>query len=119
MGSTIRQLSAKSKCFSDFKEVHYPPFNATPLSKQVMENHQRGVVSVAWCQRDPDLLLSCGKDNRVICWNPNATPPEVSVMYFAYFHILTDCSLISLKIISSILFPEAFETINVYPLYHV
>lgn len=25
---------------------------------------------MAWCSQDPDLLLSCGKDNRTICWNP-------------------------------------------------
>jgi protein transport protein SEC31 len=27
-------------------------------------------LSVDWCQRDHDLLLSCGKDNRTILWNP-------------------------------------------------
>ena len=25
---------------------------------------------MSWCKQDPDLLLSCGKDNRTICWNP-------------------------------------------------
>lgn len=27
-------------------------------------------MSLAWCHQDNDLLLSCGKDNRSICWNP-------------------------------------------------
>jgi protein transport protein SEC31 len=27
-------------------------------------------LSLAWCAQDPDLLLSSGKDNRTICWNP-------------------------------------------------
>jgi len=45
---------------------------------QVLEKHRKGVMSVAWCPRDPDLLLSCGKDNHVYCWNPNSSPPEVS-----------------------------------------
>lgn len=27
-------------------------------------------MSLAWCHQDNDLLLSCGKDNRLICWNP-------------------------------------------------
>jgi protein transport protein SEC31 len=25
---------------------------------------------LSWCKQDADLLLSCGKDNRVLCWNP-------------------------------------------------
>jgi protein transport protein SEC31 len=28
------------------------------------------VLSVAWCHLDHNLLLSCGKDNRTILWNP-------------------------------------------------
>ena len=31
-----------------------------------------GVLSMAWCPQDADLLLSCGKDNRILCWNPNS-----------------------------------------------
>lgn len=27
-------------------------------------------MSLSWCPQDNDLLLSCGKDNRTICWNP-------------------------------------------------
>lgn len=40
---------------------------------------RRGILSVAWCQRDPDLLLSCGKDNRILCWNPNSSVPHGEV----------------------------------------
>lgn len=28
------------------------------------------MLSLSWCDQDPDLLLSSGKDNRNICWNP-------------------------------------------------
>lgn len=28
------------------------------------------MLSISWCPQDNDLLLSCGKDNRSICWNP-------------------------------------------------
>ena len=28
------------------------------------------MLSVSWCHLDHDLLLSCGKDNRTILWNP-------------------------------------------------
>ncbi|KAI9680193.1 MAG: protein transport protein S31 [Trizodia sp. TS-e1964] len=38
--------------------------------KLVLKGHEQGVLSLSWCQQDSDLLLSCGKDNRTICWNP-------------------------------------------------
>lgn len=33
------------------------------------------MLSLSWCQQDSDLLLSCGKDNRTICWNPQTGEP--------------------------------------------
>jgi len=42
-----------------------------------LEGHTAGVLSVAWCQADADLLLSCGKDNRILVWNPNRGGGEV------------------------------------------
>ncbi|TRY83273.1 hypothetical protein DNTS_032525 [Danionella cerebrum] len=44
-------------------------FATSPL--KVLENHTRGVLAIAWSEADPELLLSCGKDNRILCWNPN------------------------------------------------
>uniref|UniRef100_A0A8D3BVM0 Protein transport protein Sec31A n=1 Tax=Scophthalmus maximus TaxID=52904 RepID=A0A8D3BVM0_SCOMX len=44
-------------------------FATSPL--KVLENHTRGVLSIAWSSADPELLLSCGKDSRILCWNPN------------------------------------------------
>ncbi|XP_062409794.1 protein transport protein Sec31A isoform X2 [Sardina pilchardus] len=44
-------------------------FATSPL--KVLENHTRGVLSIAWSRADPELLLSCGKDNRILCWDPN------------------------------------------------
>ncbi|CAL9682339.1 unnamed protein product [Knipowitschia caucasica] len=44
-------------------------FASSPL--KVLENHTRGVLGVAWSLADPELLLSCGKDGRILCWNPN------------------------------------------------
>ena len=43
---------------------------SSPL--KTLDSHRKGVLSVAWSQEDSDLLLSCGKDNRIICWNPNS-----------------------------------------------
>ncbi|KAF1811239.1 hypothetical protein P152DRAFT_66472 [Eremomyces bilateralis CBS 781.70] len=43
--------------------------NAGP--ERQLRAHDQGVLSVSWCLQDPDLLLSCGKDHRTICWNPH------------------------------------------------
>ena len=42
---------------------------------RTLEHHKKGVLSLAWCQQDSDLLLSAAKDNQVICWNPNTDLP--------------------------------------------
>ena len=34
------------------------------------------MLSISWCSQDNDLLLSCGKDNRTICWNPQSGEPH-------------------------------------------
>uniref|UniRef100_A0A8C7HTY6 SEC31 homolog B, COPII coat complex component n=1 Tax=Oncorhynchus kisutch TaxID=8019 RepID=A0A8C7HTY6_ONCKI len=40
-------------------------FATSPL--KVLENHTRGLLSIAWSQADPELLLSSAKDNRILC----------------------------------------------------
>uniref|UniRef100_A0A3Q1G283 Protein transport protein Sec31A n=1 Tax=Acanthochromis polyacanthus TaxID=80966 RepID=A0A3Q1G283_9TELE len=44
-------------------------FATSPL--KILEHHTRGVLAIAWSLADPELLLSCGKDSRILCWNPN------------------------------------------------
>jgi WD40 repeat protein len=51
---------------------------SSPL--KTLEGHQKGVLSVAWCKDDSDLLLSCGKDNRILVWNPNSAQVPVLVI---------------------------------------
>lgn len=34
--------------------------------------HQRGVLGLTWCPKDFDLVASCGKDNKIYCWNQNS-----------------------------------------------
>lgn len=31
--------------------------------------HTKGVISMSWCPSDSAYLLTCGKDNRTICWD--------------------------------------------------
>lgn len=38
--------------------------------EKVMEGHKKGVLSLDWCKQDPELLISSGKDNATILWNP-------------------------------------------------
>lgn len=42
----------------------------TNTPERILKGHDQGVLSLSWCQQDSELLLSCGKDNRTICWNP-------------------------------------------------
>ncbi|KAK2501485.1 hypothetical protein MC885_018049 [Smutsia gigantea] len=42
-------------------------FASLPL--MVLENHSRGILSVSRSQADAELLLSCAKDHRILCWN--------------------------------------------------
>ena len=39
--------------------------------ERILKGHDQGVLSLSWCTLDSDLLLSSGKDNRNICWNPH------------------------------------------------
>ncbi|KAF2804056.1 uncharacterized protein BDZ99DRAFT_467777 [Mytilinidion resinicola] len=39
--------------------------------EKTLRGHEQGILSVSWCGQDGDLLLSCGMDNRTICWNPH------------------------------------------------
>ncbi|RFU80956.1 transport sec31 [Trichoderma arundinaceum] len=51
--------------------------------EKTLQGHEQGVLSLSWCQQDPDLLLSSGKDNKTIVWNPHTAErygelPEVT-----------------------------------------
>ena len=39
--------------------------------EKTLTGHEQGVLSLSWCTQDPNILLSCGKDNRTLVWNPN------------------------------------------------
>lgn len=39
--------------------------------EKILKQHDQGVLSLSWSAADSRLLLSCGKDNRTICWNTN------------------------------------------------
>ncbi|KAG8730435.1 protein transport protein S31, partial [Ceratobasidium sp. 414] len=41
-------------------------------SEKIFSGHERGVFSLSCSTWGPNLSLSCGKDNRTICWNPTS-----------------------------------------------
>lgn len=41
----------------------------------------RGVLTFCWCPADSGLIVSCGKDNQIICWNPNTNAANVEVSH--------------------------------------
>ncbi|KAK8174281.1 hypothetical protein IWX90DRAFT_381126 [Phyllosticta citrichinensis] len=43
--------------------------------ERILKGHDQGVLSLSWCTSDSGLLLSSGKDNRTICWNPHSGQP--------------------------------------------
>ncbi|GAB5590824.1 protein transport protein S31 [Umbelopsis nana] len=48
----------------DLRNAHAPV--------KTLTGHQQGILSLSWCQKDSDLLLSAGKDSRTLCWNPRS-----------------------------------------------
>uniref|UniRef100_A0A663LX42 Protein transport protein Sec31A n=1 Tax=Athene cunicularia TaxID=194338 RepID=A0A663LX42_ATHCN len=44
-------------------------FASSPL--RVLESHTRGILAIAWSMADSELLLSCGKDAKILCSSPN------------------------------------------------
>lgn len=48
----------------DLRNAHAP--------MKTLSGHTKGVLSIAWCNKDSDLLVSCGKDCRTLCWNPHS-----------------------------------------------
>ncbi|KAL1391606.1 hypothetical protein pipiens_003125 [Culex pipiens pipiens] len=41
-------------------------------STKTFHINQRGVLGLTWCPKDFDLVASCGKDNKIYCWNQNS-----------------------------------------------
>ncbi|KAK0229684.1 WD40-repeat-containing domain protein [Armillaria nabsnona] len=41
--------------------------------EKILTGHEQGVLSLFWSKQDADMLLSWGKDNRALCWNPQTS----------------------------------------------
>ncbi|OAQ96504.1 hypothetical protein LLEC1_01378 [Akanthomyces lecanii] len=38
--------------------------------EKTLQGHEQGILSLSWCTQDSSLLLSSGKDNKTMVWNP-------------------------------------------------
>ena len=38
--------------------------------EKILRGHKKGILSLDWCLDDPNLLLSSGKDDSTLLWNP-------------------------------------------------
>ncbi|KAI8811836.1 hypothetical protein BJ742DRAFT_795709 [Cladochytrium replicatum] len=47
----------------DLRNAHAP--------ERVLSGHHKGILSVAWCAKDADMLLSGSKDSKSMLWNPS------------------------------------------------
>ena len=47
----------------------------TPLQTINKNGHTNGILSLDWCDNDERLLLSSGRDNSVMLWNPETAEP--------------------------------------------
>jgi protein transport protein SEC31 len=45
----------------------------TIAPNSTLKGHQRGVMSIAWCQADKTLMTSAGKDNRTLVWDVSSS----------------------------------------------
>lgn len=41
----------------------------------------RGILDLQWSPNDSNLLMSSGKDNKIICWNPNDLSVLAEIVY--------------------------------------
>lgn len=39
------------------------------LPENIFKGHEKGILSISWCEKDPGLLASCSKDARVLLWD--------------------------------------------------
>ncbi|XP_055372912.1 protein transport protein Sec31A isoform X2 [Condylostylus longicornis] len=45
-----------------------------------LQVHNRGILGLTWCPTDVDMMISCAKDNKILCWNPNSELPNGEIL---------------------------------------
>lgn len=50
--------------------IHLWDLRNSNAPEKTLQGHEQGILSLSWCHQDSSLLLSSGKDNRTVVWNP-------------------------------------------------
>ncbi|KAM0830220.1 hypothetical protein ACQ4PT_066344 [Festuca glaucescens] len=68
--------------------------------------HSKGVIAMSWCPYDSSFLLTCGKDNRTICWDTVSGEiiSELPTSSNGNFDI--HCSLAFMQLVIALLVPQ-------------
>lgn len=69
--SPMKLLTGHTRLF-DFK------LDFAPLTRPF---HFRGILDLQWSPNDANLIMSSGKDNKIICWNPNDLSVAAETVY--------------------------------------
>lgn len=75
----LRNARAPEKVFQSLFEFFH---NLTYDARKILTGYDKGVLSPSWCKQDADLLLSYGKDNRALCWDPQTSEIIGEVCFF-------------------------------------
>lgn len=42
--------------------------------------HSRGILGLSYCPQDSEMIVSCGKDYKILCWNPKSETPTGEIL---------------------------------------
>lgn len=45
-----------------------------------LQIHNRGILGLSYCPKDPEMMVSCGKDYKIFCWNPKSDLPNGEIL---------------------------------------
>jgi len=57
---------------------------------------------MSWCSEDPGLLISCGKDNRLLIWNPSSETDVIFFLFYKDIPKISKCTFLFLGKFSSL-----------------
>lgn len=47
---------------------------------KTLQIHNRGIFGMCYCPKDHEMMVSCGKDFKILCWNPKSELPNGEIL---------------------------------------